>query len=181
MKYADWLVQWLENYVRPSVRVRTYERYKLIAEQHIEDKIGGIALDDLSPLVLQRFVTELLQSGNRKTGEGLSASSVNTVISVLQGSLRTAHALGLTEGYAADKIRRPKPAEKPVGCFTLAEQKRIEDAVAAAKRQSCTASCSACTAGCASANFSPLPGAISTLRPASSPFPSPAMTERTAR
>ena len=134
MKYADWLVQWLENYVRPSVRVRTYEHYKLIAEQHIRDKIGGIALDDLSPLVLQRFVTELLQSGNRKTGEGLSASSVNTVISVLQGSLRTAHALGLTEGYAADKIRRPKPAEKPVGCFTLAEQKRIESAVRGGKR-----------------------------------------------
>lgn len=70
MKYADWLVQWLENYVRPSVRVRTYERYKLIAEQHIRDKIGGIALDDLSPLVLQRFVTELLPKRQQEDGGG---------------------------------------------------------------------------------------------------------------
>lgn len=58
MKYIDWLIQWLENYVRPSVKVRTYERYKLIIEQHIKDKIGGMELNDLSPLVLQSFITE---------------------------------------------------------------------------------------------------------------------------
>lgn len=23
MKYIDWLIQWLENYIRPSVKVRT--------------------------------------------------------------------------------------------------------------------------------------------------------------
>ena len=66
MKYIDWLIQWLENYIRPSVKVRTYERYRLIIEQHIRDKIGGIDLDCLSPLVLQRFVTERLQSGNKR-------------------------------------------------------------------------------------------------------------------
>ena len=46
MKYIDWLIQWLENYVRPSVKVRTYERYRLIIEQHIKDKIGGIELNE---------------------------------------------------------------------------------------------------------------------------------------
>lgn len=53
MKYKDWLIQWLQNYIRPSVKVRTYERYKLIVEQHIKDKIGGVELSDLSPLILQ--------------------------------------------------------------------------------------------------------------------------------
>ena len=33
------------KYIRPSVKVRTYERYKLIVEQHIKDKIGGIELN----------------------------------------------------------------------------------------------------------------------------------------
>ena len=94
MKYIDWLIQWQENYIRPSVKVRTYERYRLIIEQHIRDKIGGIDLDCLSPLVLQRFVTERLQSGNKKTGKGLSANSVNAVISVIQSLLKTAHLLG---------------------------------------------------------------------------------------
>lgn len=69
MKYIDWLIQWLENYIRPSVKVRTYERYRLIVEQHIKDKTGSIELNNLSPLVLQSFITELLQSGNKKRGK----------------------------------------------------------------------------------------------------------------
>ena len=112
MKYIDWLIQWLENYIRPSVKVRTYERYRLIIEQHIKDKICGMELDDLSPLVLQAFITGLLQNGNRKTGKGLSANSVNAVISVIQSSLKTAHLLGLTKKYTADKLKRPKLKEK---------------------------------------------------------------------
>ena len=134
MKYIDWLIQWLENYIRPSVKVRTYERYKLIVEQHIKDKIGGIELNDLSPLILQPLITELLQSGNKKTGKGLSANSVNSVISVIQGSLKTAHLLGLTKEYTADKLKRPKLTEKPVECFSLAEQKQIEHAIRSGKK-----------------------------------------------
>lgn len=134
MKYIDWLIQWLENYIRPSVKVRTYERYRLIVEQHIKDKTGSIELNNLSPLVLQSFITWLLQSGNKKTGKGLSANSVNAVISVIQSSLRTAHLLGLTKEYAADKLKRPKLKEKPVECFTLAEQKQIEQAILNGKK-----------------------------------------------
>ncbi len=134
MKYIDWLIRWLEYYIRPSVKVRTYERYKLIIELHIKDKIGSMELNDLSPLVLQSFITELLQSGNKRTGKGLSANSVNAVISVIQNSLKTAHYLGLTAEYAADKLKRPKHKEKPVECFTLAEQKQIEQAVLSGRK-----------------------------------------------
>ncbi len=134
MKYIDWLVQWIENYIRPSVKVRTYERYKLIVEQHIKDKVGGIELNDLSPLVLQSFITELLQCGNKKTGKGLAANSVNSVISVIQSSLKTAHLLGLTKEYTADKLKRPKLMEKRVECFSLTEQKRIEQAILSGKK-----------------------------------------------
>ena len=134
MKYIDWLIQWLENYIRPSVKVRTYERYRLIVEQHIKDKIGGIELNNLSPLVLQSFITELLQRGNCRTGNGLSANSVNAIISVIQSSLKTAHLLGLTKEYTTDKLKRPKLKEKPVECFTLAEQKQIEQAIRNGKK-----------------------------------------------
>ena len=134
MKYINWLVQWMENYIRPSVKVRTYERYKLIIEQHIKDKISGIELNDLSPLILQQFITELLQNGNKKTGKGLSANSVNAVISVIQNSLKTAYLLGLTQENTADKLKRPKQKEKQVKCFTVTEQKQIEQAVLNGKK-----------------------------------------------
>lgn len=152
MKYIDWLTQWLENYIRPSVKVRTYERYHLIIEQPIKNSIGNIELDALSPLVLQKFISGLLQNGNRKTGKGLSANSVNAVISVIQGSLRTAHLLGLSKEYTADKLKRPKLKEKPVECFTLSEQKQIEQSVLNGKKTKCTAFCFVCIAVCVSEN-----------------------------
>ena len=134
MKYKDWLTQWLENYVYPSVKVRTFVRYKLIVEWHIKEKLGGTELSELSLLALQSFITELLRDGNKKTGGGLAANSVNAVISVIQSSLKTAHLLGLTKEYTADKLKRPKLAEKPVECFTLVEQKRIEQAILTGKK-----------------------------------------------
>ena len=126
MKYIDWLHSWLEDYIRPSGKLRTYERYKLIVEQHIKEKIGEMELDDLSPLILQKFITGLLIDGNRRTGKGLSANTVNAVISVIQSSLKTAHVLELRKEYVAGKLKRPKLKEKPVECFTRAEQKQIE-------------------------------------------------------
>lgn len=42
--------------------------------------------------------------------------------------------LGLTKAYTADKLKRPKLKEKPVECFTFAEQKHIEQAVLNGKK-----------------------------------------------
>ena len=44
MKYIDWLTKWLENYVRPSIKVRTYERYMLIIEKHIKLSSNGLVV-----------------------------------------------------------------------------------------------------------------------------------------
>ena len=59
---------------------------------------------------------------------------VSRQTSVIQNSLRTAHLIGLTAEYIADKLKRPKLKEKTVECFTLAEQKQIEQAVMGGKK-----------------------------------------------
>ncbi len=134
MKYAEWLDIWLENYIKPSVKVRTYERYALIIDKHIATDVGKCEISELSALVLQNFITKLLESGNCKTGNGLSANSVNAIISVLQSSLQTAHLIGVANEYTANKIKRPKLIERPVECFSLKEQKQIEQAVLNSKK-----------------------------------------------
>lgn len=55
-----------------------------------------------------------MESGNKKTGKGLSPNTVNATISVLQNSLRTAFTLGLISDYFGDKIKRPKIIEKEI-------------------------------------------------------------------
>ena len=134
MKYSEWLNIWLENYIKPSSKERTYIRYGQLIRTHIAPKIGETDVNDLTPIVLQSFVTELLNSGNEKTGKGLSANTVNAVISVMQNSLRTAHLLGYTKEYTANMIKRPKLKERKIECFTLAEQKKIETGVFESKK-----------------------------------------------
>ena len=91
--------------------------------------LGNCEMAELTPLVLQRFTTELLHGGNIKTGKGLSANSVNGIITVIQNSLKEAYAIGHIAEYTADKIKRPKVREKQVTGFTPTEQKLIEQTV----------------------------------------------------
>ncbi len=134
MKYKEWLKEWLECYVKPSSKQKTYIRYSEIVSQHIIKSLGDYEMSELTPLILQRYATELLQSGNIKTGKGLSANSVNGIITVIQNSLKEACAIGQISKYSADKIKRPKAREKQVTCFTSAEQKQIEQAILNCKK-----------------------------------------------
>lgn len=129
MKYSEWLNFWLENYIKPSVKQKTYLRYKEIVEKQIGEQFDVYGLNELTPMLFQQFVTELLTSGNAKTGGGLSASSVNSVITVIQNSLQTAYNLGYIQSEIGGKIKRPKLKEKQVSCFTVAEQKLIEQEI----------------------------------------------------
>ncbi len=126
MLYQEWVSNWLENYVQPSTKQRTYTRYREIVEQHIIPRLGVLELSQISPYVLQCYVAKLLKNGNLKTGTGLSANSVNTIITIVQSTLKTAYSLGIISEYTGDKIKRPKSCEKKVECFSLAEQKKIE-------------------------------------------------------
>ena len=134
MKYTEWFNIWLENYIKPSSKQRTYDQYCKIAKIHILPHLGNYELEELTPFVLQKFVTDLTVNGNKRTGKGLSPNFVKAIISVVQNSLKTAHLVGYLPEYTANKIKRPKINEKKVSCFTLAEQKKIETAALDAKK-----------------------------------------------
>ncbi len=129
MKYQEWLDEWLENYVKPYSKVRTYENYVYLAKDHIKVKLGEYELDSLNPVILQKFFAGLMTNGNIKTGKGLSANSVNSVISVVKTSLRLAFELELCKEYVAGAVKRPRKNEREVGCFNITEQKKLESFV----------------------------------------------------
>ena len=57
MKYIEWLNIWFNNYIKPSAKERTYIRYEQLMRTHIAPKIGDKDINDLTPIVLQSFVT----------------------------------------------------------------------------------------------------------------------------
>lgn len=125
MKYREWLGQWLELYIRPSVKSRTYEKYACAVRLYIQPHLGEYTPDELSVTVLQEFVNTLL--GNRDSGMGLSPNTVSDIISMVQQSLEQAVHTGLLERHFAGMMCRPKSEEagSKVNCFALTEQRRI--------------------------------------------------------
>ncbi len=134
MTYKNWLNEWLTHYIKPSSKQRTFEQYSKVAQIHILPYLGDIELTDLTPFVLQKFITDLTTNGNKRTGKGLSPNFVKTILSIVQNSLKTAHLVGYLLEYSANKIKRPKVVEKQVKCFSIQEQKKIEEAALSAKK-----------------------------------------------
>lgn len=134
MKYQEWLIEWLENYVRPTSKKKTHTRYEQIVYSHLIPRLGSYELEELTPQLLQHQIVDMGKCGNKRTGKGLAPSTLNLIVAVIQDSLTTAYSIEVTKLYMADKIKRPRIEEKKVECFTIAEQKILEDAVKADKR-----------------------------------------------
>ncbi len=133
MRYDYWLKLWLDNYVKPSVKQRTYERYGKIIENHLSGVLGGFELDELLPSRLQTYAAGMLNGGNMREDGGLRPNTVNSIITVIQHSLKTAYAAGETDAYVGDRIMRPAVRKKEISCFTLDEQRRIEEEIVGKK------------------------------------------------
>ncbi len=134
MKYSDWINEWFDNYVKPTTKNKTIACYKSVINKHIVPGLGDYEIGDITPILLQKFITDLLNKGNSRTGRGLSSNTVNLIITIIQVSLETASRLELTNHYVADKVKRPRSKEKKIECFSLSEQKKIEAAVLSHKK-----------------------------------------------
>ena len=44
MKYGMWLDEWFRNYIQPSSKIKTCERYSEIIEKHLKVKLGEYEL-----------------------------------------------------------------------------------------------------------------------------------------
>lgn len=127
MKYQEWLGEWLQFYVQPAVKKRTYEKYRRLTEKHLLPKLGGYELEELTAQVLQKFTAGLVN-------EGYASNTVNGIISVLKSSIGRAATLGVTNVRCTDEIVRPQQREKRVECFSKYEQRKIEKYIAESEK-----------------------------------------------
>lgn len=127
MKYKDWICEWLDDYVKPIVKEKTYLNYSVMLRTHILPAIGEHELDELTLPVLQSFVFNMSDHGNAKTGGGLSPSTVSMIEGVVERSLNFAVEIGLIERHYAAHVRCPRVNGKKVECFSLSEQRKIEE------------------------------------------------------
>ena len=100
-KVGPFLVQWLEDVHKHTVRPRTYERYESIIRLHLVPGIGHYQLQKLTPQHLQRFYTKKLE-------EGLSPTTVTSFHKMLHLALEKAVRWSLVPRNICDDVDPPR-------------------------------------------------------------------------
>lgn len=119
MKYKNWLTEWIDTCIKPFMKERTIIKYNTLIRTKIIPVLGEYELSELKLPVLQRFISDLTRQ--------YAPSTVESVMSVLKGSLRSAVKMGLIEREYTNEIEGPRVEEKPVESFDREEQKKIEE------------------------------------------------------
>lgn len=105
-KLSGWIDNWLEVYVKHSVKDFTYDSYSNICHKYVIPAIGNIKLKELKTSQIQKFYNDLLED------KGLSAKTVKNVHGVLHRALEQAYLVGEIKQNPSDKCLLPK-VQKP--------------------------------------------------------------------
>jgi integrase len=112
------LIRWLEDTAKQTVRQTTYACYESTIRLHIVPEIGHIRLSSLTPMHLQDLYA-------RKLDEGLSPRSVQIIHAVLHRALKQAHRWGMVSHNTAAAVDRPRAPKKQMHYLTPSEVSRF--------------------------------------------------------
>ncbi len=119
MKLKDLLELWLERYMKHTIKIRTYNRYKSICDLHLIKDLGEYELEELKPNVLQDFLL-------KKIDDHYSTNTIKGIVSVLKQALRLAITLEFVDKEYCSNLKMPSSEEKEISVFTKKEQQIIE-------------------------------------------------------
>ncbi|MDE6967640.1 MAG: tyrosine-type recombinase/integrase [Clostridia bacterium] len=120
MVYKQWCSEWLNCYVKPQVKERTYAKYVSMLNRHILPVIGEYHMNELTTSTLQQFVNNLQD-------EGYASATIHGLISLVKLSLVKAVELDVVDKEYSNYLARPKTQAKRVECFSLQEQRKLEN------------------------------------------------------
>jgi integrase len=98
---GTYLLRWLSDSVKDTVRQRTYEGYEHVAERHIIPTLGRLKLKNLTPAHVRGLYRERLDSG-------LSPRTVQYIHTTINKALKQAVADGLIPRNAAASVKAPR-------------------------------------------------------------------------
>ena len=117
-KLGEYLIQWLENVHKPTVRVSTYVEYRSIINHHLVPDLGHIFIQKLTPQHIQAFYT-------RKLKEGLKPKSVVLIHAVLHRAFENAVKWGLVSRNIVSLVSVPRIEAYEVHPLTSSEAQKL--------------------------------------------------------
>jgi len=118
---SEYLDRWLKDSVKDTVRISTYQRYEEVVRLHVVPGLGRIKLKALTPVHVQHFYRERLDSG-------LSPSTVRKFHNVLHRALHQAVRWGLVPRNATEATEPPKETSEEIRPLSEDEARRLLEA-----------------------------------------------------
>lgn len=109
---SEFLIQWLENHAKQVLRPSTYDVHKWTIESQIIPAIGMLTLNKVTALDIQNFY-------NEKIKEGLSASYVRRMHSILHSSFEKAVKWGLIQKNIINAVDPPRKELKEIQTWDI--------------------------------------------------------------
>lgn len=116
-KTGDYLVRWLDETARQSIRPKTYENYALNVRRLLP-LIGSVRLESLTPAHIQ-------WAYGRLSAKGLAPRSVRQAHVVLHRALRQASQWGMLPRNPADAVSLPRPERTEIEVLSEAEVRQL--------------------------------------------------------
>src|SRR5256714_2775666 len=113
-----YLDQWLEQVHKPTIRIGSYNAYRIMLDKHIIPALGHIPLQRLSPQHVQGFYAS-------KLSEGLSLRRVRGLHSVLHSALDNAVKWNLVGRNVCDLVSPPVPKRHEIQPLTPEQAQRL--------------------------------------------------------
>jgi integrase len=101
LKLCDYLNRWLEDAARTTIRVTTYQSYRGVIKNHINERIGGVPLAKLSAAHIQALYADM-------EADGCSARVRQLTHAVLRRALKQAIRWSLLMWNPCDAVQPPR-------------------------------------------------------------------------
>ena len=121
---TEWIARWMEDDLRGGVKASSYQTYCNIYRKHLCPAFGRLRLSELTPTVVNDFVTSLESSG-------LAGSTIKSIFRLLSSAMRAALEEGLIAKNPCRKIRIQHNEGREQRVLTHAEQEKIRKSASA--------------------------------------------------
>ncbi|HEX5510334.1 MAG TPA: hypothetical protein VFX41_01350, partial [Actinomycetales bacterium] len=113
-----WLMHWLEEIARPSIRDSSYEAYRTAITKHLLPTLGGVRLDRLAPENVEAAYRRMIEAGAKP-------ATAHQAHRTLRTALGEAERRGRIARNPAQLVRPPRIRPEPVEPFTVEEIQRL--------------------------------------------------------
>ncbi len=119
MTLSELMKVWITNYKAQNLKPSTLERYREQIAWYIEPMLGKYPLHNLTPQLIQKWVTDIYEHPPTKknSGKKLAPKTVRNIFLNLKAALDYAVKLKMIQSNPCDHVELPKVVQKEVEAF----------------------------------------------------------------